>query len=251
MKKVVYVLVITLIAIIGCSVNNSKSNQNIIKGTVSNASGIPVQNIKIHAIHITDSPTRSVDSGNLPAYPNPITNSTTILFKISEPEQQYVLKAVNLKSMEEIEIFDDIKKEGTYSVALNLKELNLSYGIYRLYDNLDNEVDIFFAPTLDTRISFSNMSQPKTAGTASGYLIGQTVTTTDNEGKFSFSKDELLFLDKPHTIIRTNETGLELGMFSLSSKVNVVAYFDENRYAFNEIDLKQNKSHELELIITD
>jgi len=249
MKRVVSVLAVTLIIAIGCSLVSSKSDQNKIIGTLTNESGVPVQNMDIHALHIADTPTRSVELENLGAYPNPFSNLTTIAYNISETELQYVLKVINLETKEEITIIDENKKKGSYSVAMDFQEHDLPHGIYRVYDNHGNEVDIFYAPMVKTKMNFKEMSRPNTAGSVSGYLIGQTVTTTDNDGKFSFAKDELFLLDEPHTLIRTDETGLQLAKFSLSSKVNIVAYFDENRYAFKEIDLKQNKSYNLELII--
>lgn len=242
MSRYILLLFTSLMVFSNCSSVDSDSDQNTIKGTVTNASGVPIQNIEIHAVYIADTPTSSTSSTSINIYPNPFKNSTTIPINITEQTMQYVLKVENLETMEEVEIFNEVLGIGEHRLQWYPEANNLSNGIYRLTDNRGGYADLFFAPSLTTMIGFNNVNQPRTAGNVSGYLIGQTVATTNNDGKFSFEKDKLILIDESYTLIRRDETGLELARFSLSSNVNIVAHIDGNRYAFKEIDLKQNLS---------
>ena len=232
-------LYLFLILLISCSVNDSDSYQGIISGVVLESENRPLENVDIGVIYrfINMEPE---ESGNLIyVYPNPFNSSTTIQFSL-ENNQDYVLSATKSGTSEETTIFNESLEAGVYSFSWNPSNEGIENGFYRLKDNLGNESIItFFAPT----IPIPNDIGTETS-TASGGTIGEFLIKTDSNGRFQFSKDQII--SDTDIFTRVDETGLEIGAARLRGEIYVVAYLNSDNVAIELIDYTKNQDFNLE-----
>lgn len=249
MEKLLLSLLLT-VSLISCTTDSSEQIQkldpSLLAGQVVDRNGDPIPDVDIYVIYISES--LPVTSDIVP-YPNPFTIRTTIQINLEDEKAgfQYEMKAVSFDGTQEIEVESRELNNADRHIFIWEPEEGIEKGIYILKDNLGNEGVVLYAPTINDDLSFDGNIQPRTAGSASGGLIGEEVAITNENGAFVFEKDMLIETDNRMNMIRTDETGLHLGRVTISDTINVVAYVDENYYSFKEIDYKKDKVFDLKL----
>lgn len=250
MQKLLCQLLLT-VTLISCTTDSSKTEEvidpNLITGEVVDRNGDPITDVDIFVIYISESV--NAQDSNLNSYPNPFISSTTVGITNRTVSFEYELKAVNVDKTKEIEVINQVLGDESYHTFYWEPEPEIEKGIYILQDNLDNERVVLYSPVINSEIRFNGDRKPVGAGYAFGRRIGEKVATTNKNGAFTFEKDQLIQSDESLEIVRTDETGLELGHFIISDRINVVAYIAEEIYSFKEIDYKEEKVFDLKMVM--
>lgn len=227
LRKASYVILAFFLT--SCSTTDSDSHSNVIRGTVENSKGEPVQDARVGVIYKF---TNKEADYSLFNFPNPFSHATTIQYEIKS-STTYTLKVLNLETSNEITLINEEKEPGLYSTLWNPSEDDLENGLYKLTDNLENESIIFYAPVISINEGSETMN-------IAGQTIGDFLTTSDKNGNFEFNKDEIISTEK--AFILTNEQGLERGSKTFKKEVYIVAYTEGENYDLELINYEEQNS---------